>query len=137
MKLEWMSVGILALATFVSGGFAQQSQEPQHAPTIEVCKADVAVWWTDYIVDQYENSENELASTGKYLRNPAGDLPITEVSARMNEMHNCARVDAHDRATYTSAWEFYYGVAMERWRQFVVRHGMRDQFMKEDAEGLR
>jgi hypothetical protein len=134
MTIKWVIVPCLMFAMFARGALAQQAQ---HAPTVDVCRADVAVWWTEYIVSQYEKSEDGLASGGKYIRNPAGDLPIKEVSVRMNEMHDCENVDTRDARTYSSAWGFYYGIIMERYQRFVERHGLHDQFMKEDAEGMR
>jgi hypothetical protein len=95
------------------------------------------VWWTDYIVNQYENSEDELVTSGKYIRNPAGDLPIKEASVRMHEMQDCKNVDTRNADTYSGAWAFYYEVRMGRYQRFIYRHGLDDQFMKEDAEGVR
>jgi hypothetical protein len=112
-------------------------QDVKHAPTRETCRADVAVWYSDTIVDAYEHSEDELASGGKYIRNPAGDLQIREVIGRMREMHECKLVVSEDRQLYSDAWNFYYGVLTERYKRFVDRHGLYDQFVKEDAAGIR
>jgi hypothetical protein len=78
MKTLLLAVAILVAVPAIG-------QEVQHAPTVDVCRADVAVWWTDYIVKEYDRSENELESGGKYVRNPAGDLPEKEVGLRMTE----------------------------------------------------
>jgi len=115
----------------------QPQQEPKHAPTAEVCKADAAVWWGDDVVEEYEKSSTQLASGGKYIPNPAGDLSWDEVAARMHEMYNCKEVDKQDAQTYSRAFEFYWGVRMERYERFIQRHGLMEKFWKEDAQGLR
>jgi hypothetical protein len=115
----------------------QPRQEPKHAPTVEVCRADAAVWENTEIVEQYENSENQLTVGGKYIPNPAGDLLFEEAKARMYEMYNCKEVDKQNAQTYSSAFNFYWGVRMDRYERFIQRHGLMDKFLKEDAQGLR
>ena len=115
----------------------RQSEEPKHAPTVEVCRADAAVWWSDDVVAEYNKSEEQLASGGKYIPNPAGDLSLKEVSARRREMYDCVQVDKRDAQIYRGAYEFYWGVRMGRYERFIERHGLMDEFLKEDAQGLR
>jgi hypothetical protein len=115
----------------------QRQQEPKLAPTAEVCKADAAVWWSHDVAEGYSRSRDQLASGGKYIPNLAGDLSWEEVAARMHEMYDCIQVDKEDEQSYRQAFEFYWGVRMERYERFIQRHGLMEKFWKEDARGLR
>jgi hypothetical protein len=55
----------------------------------------------------------------------------------MYEMHDCEKVDTGNARTYSGAWGFYNEVVQERYMRFVIRHNLNDQFMKEDADGVR
>lgn len=122
---------------FVAIATSAGAQEVKHAPTVDVCRADAAVWWSNSVVDEYEKSEDELASNGKYIPNPVGDLPIKEVLARRTELIECEDVDKDNHHTYSSAIAFYSGVSSERYQRFLQRHGLFRQFVKEDAAGVR
>jgi hypothetical protein len=89
------------------------------------------------VVEGYSRSRDQLASGGKYIPNLAGDLSWEEVAARMHEMYDCTQVDKEDEQNYRRAFEFYWGVRMERYERFIQRHGLMEKFWKEDAQGLR
>jgi hypothetical protein len=95
----------------------------KRAPTQKQCQADVSLW-----VQQNET------------RGPDG-FSAHELYARKNEMADCmnqTRVsDPSTVATYVSVSLVYMAAAEERLRAYLLRHNESDQFMSEDAAGVR
>jgi hypothetical protein len=141
-ELAMRSTFRITTALVIAGLFAAKStperlQEPEHAPTKDMCRADVAVWWSESVIKEYDDSETELMRTGKYKPNRAGDVPFRELGARAHEMLNCQHVDPEGQKLYSYAFEFYSAVRSDRFERFIQRHELREQFVKEDAQGLR
>jgi len=97
---------------FLSAATAMQD----HAPSIEQCRADVAVWTQD--------------DMGKNVSAPNLDL-------RAEQMGKCYLVD--------KSWgELYKNVLVQsmfalegRHHNFIIRHNLEAQFLAEDAAGKR
>lgn len=114
----------LLLVTFLLFPFPVQTQ--QHAPTVDVCRADAAVW------------ERDLALFK--------DLSVQELMLRSGEMKNCETVDP-DRENdissltryirYQHLESFYRSQGEYRAVNFIIRHGLWKQFEKEDTTDTR
>jgi len=104
---------ILILA--IAPAFAQQ-----HSPTVDVCRADEAVWAADAVGNQTYKT-----------------LPYNELALRQNEMNDCAKVDGdqHRTADYVALVSLYENLIEVRMTHFLNRHNLMQQFLDEDAAG--
>jgi hypothetical protein len=126
----------LVLLLFVVSATPTESQ--QHAPTMDVCRADVAVWFDYKSATEYANAEASRVTDGIPNRTEVAKLPFVEVNKRLTEMGDCDKVDKQHTDDYTQAIEFYNRIAGDRIRSFVFRHpSLFKQFIQEDAQGLR
>jgi hypothetical protein len=108
-----------------------------HAPSVEQCRADRAVWADSEAIIAYNRAETAHATEGTPNRTEIAKLPLTELEARMKEMANCLRVDGNGFDKYYEAHMFYHSAQADRWLGFIVRHDLQEQMRKEDAAGLR
>lgn len=113
-------ITILILAT--APAFAQV----QHAPTLDICRADQAVW--------VENTKEKHS------------LSYDELSNRIQEMTDCSKVDpeivgnmdSHFRSDrYDMIRASYENEERYRLEVFLSRHNLGQQFLVEDAAGAR
>jgi hypothetical protein len=127
-------VAVLLLAATSSG----QEQEPART---KQCRAELGVWYNESVVKQYENAKKQTPST-------VGSLPIPDLATRKNEMEFCSvrwqdpenpyeEPDNHEHRMYKDAANFYSDVLAGRYLQFIERHKLFEQMIKEDAEGTR
>ncbi len=130
---------LTATPALVLAGVARAQEPPQHAPTVQTCRADVSLWYSREMVLEYKKAE--LAWIGDKVpnRTDAARLPLTEVDARTVEILECVQVDVdydhHDR--YYESATFYQEVSADRYYRFVVRHNLLQQLRREDKQGLR
>jgi hypothetical protein len=115
--------------------FASPSFSQDHAPTAEQCKADQAVWGSDYAQTQYNEAETRQIQDGTRNRTDIALLTIPQLKLRMKEMYQCA--DVVETEPYQETGNFYNSVITDRYFGFLVRHGLMSQMMKEDAAGKR
>jgi hypothetical protein len=113
------------------------SEPQQHAPTLETCRADLALWYDKESATKYNEAETLFISDGVKNLTPAAKLPLTEVEARLTEMGKCFYVDNQHLDDYYDADRFYSGVRSDRYAGFIHRHHLMAQLREEDAEGLR
>jgi hypothetical protein len=124
-----MKMTILILVVlFALPVFAQQ-----HAPTIDVCRADFAVWKAEM------NNQTRAVVTKK--------LSYTELTLRSKEMGQCVQVDWPsetaskddlDRiALYDALAGVYLNEISDREANFIRRHSLSEQFIAEDEAGQR
>lgn len=119
------------VASFAS---AQPAQNVEHAPTVDVCRADSALWNAEALSPKY-HVEN---------------LSVQELLSRQTEMHKCGLVDRLDptpqpdtinRISQTEKYAFlfgFYGTEIAvRALDFIARHGLEQKFYAEDAAGAR
>jgi hypothetical protein len=111
-----MNISALLLLITLSFGATPQ----QHAPTAEQCRADAAVWW--------EHSQP---------KGTMSDVAFTELSARLSEMYDCMTVDKASSKTYNDAFLMIHSEMGSRWGNFIRRHNLQQEFVKEDAAGMR
>ena len=126
----------LVLLLFVVSTTLTESQ--QHAPTVDVCRADVAVWFSYGSATAYANAEAARVTDNIPNRTETAKLSFGEVNKRLLEMGDCDKVDKQHSDDYTQAIDFYNRVADNRLRSFVFRHpSLLKQFIQEDVRGLR
>lgn len=122
----WILVAIL---------FASPSFPQEHAPTAEQCRADQALWGSDYAETKYREAETRHVQDGTPNGTDIALLSIPQLRQRMDEMYQCSDVVAME--PYHLTGNFYYDVIADRYSSFLRRHGLVRQMMKEDAEGKR
>ena len=110
---------ILVLTTVAAWG----QEGVHHAPTAEQCKTDLAVW-------RAESKADVVA------------LPINTLLQRSAYLAECYTVlqDGNDgeSARWATTWQgLYDNHAISRAMKFISRHGLSQQFEKEDAKGIR
>src|SRR5215831_1922665 len=107
---------LLAVISFQS----VHSQEVQHAPTVEQCRADQRLWFS------------RLEDEGSVK-----DVGYKELRSWGIEMGDCERVDPDFYIRYSNTGaEIAYAILM-RLEHFLYRHNLRYQFYAEDAQGKR
>jgi hypothetical protein len=130
---------VLAATAVLAFASVARDQEPQYAPTVQTCRADVSLWYSDNIHLEYKNAQLAWLSDKVPNLTHTARLPLTEVDARTIEILECVQVDVdynqHDR--YYEAATFYQGISADRYYGFVVRHNLLQQLRREDKQGLR
>lgn len=95
------------------------AQDIQHAPTTAQCQADIAVWKT----------QNRA-----YIE----ALPVNTLVGRANELSDCSKVLDGDGAEWARTLRAVYDQHIEnRYVHFIMRHGLGQQMVDEDAKGAR
>ena len=130
-----MSMKIIA-TTILFLVLASAASAQQHAPTLDVCQADVAVWYSPERAAEYNNAQARQMQRGVRNRNEYTQLPIKEVVARMKEMADCWEV-ADYTEVYFKAHLFFHSIYSDRMIDFISRHHLWEQFRSEDAAGAR
>lgn len=128
MKTALITLGLLLGAGTILG--------QEHAPTLDVCKADIAVWYDRDAATDYLNQESKHMTDGIRNTNPYNKLTITEIILRIHEMGQCYSVSGFEDR-YHDAQMFYSGIMHDRMANFIYRHHLMEQLKKEDAEGIR
>ena len=132
-----MRISLLASLMLAILAPIANSESQKHAPSIETCRADLALWYDVASATEYKKAETLHLTGGTKNSTPAAKLPLKEVNARIIEMGNCSHVDTARSDAYVGANDFYAGVQGDRYFAFIVRHNLMPQIMKEDAQGLR
>src|ERR1700690_2906629 len=91
----------------------------EHAPTKDVCRADLAVWNNVEAQTDYLNREVNHLTDGARNTNPIVKLSVREIIVRMHEMGDCYSVDEEKFIDYHSLLIFYDGVLSDRYRNFI------------------
>jgi hypothetical protein len=108
----------------------------QHAPLLEQCKADLAVWYDDEAVIEYQKAEILYRTDSVTNRTDYAKLPIKTLSFRLKEMGDCWSVSNQDDRYY-KAFKFYGDVRGDRYYHFIIRHHLMNQLLAEDEKGIR
>lgn len=132
-----MNAKLSCLLVFLFSPRLLASEPQQHAPTLEVCRADAAVWYDRDAATEYLKAETLHKSDNVKNLTPTAKLALIEVKARASEMFVCAKVDEPRSQSYLEAADFYYIVMVDRYGDFIRRHHLMEQMMREDAQGLR
>ena len=109
------------LMLFLLLTISAMAQDIQHAPTIDQCRADTRLWLSQ-------------SSTQKDAFN---DLTPAQIGARIHEMFDCVPVDSHNSAAYENLRTRFAEAMMFRYASFILRRGLQQQFLDEDAKGAR
>lgn len=118
MRIVSIAAAVLALLGF--GGAASTQDSVQHAPTIEQCRADEAVW-TSKINSKWDMS----------------DLNFPSLETQANEMDQCRVIDPQGALGYFAVEALTRDFAERRMGNFLQRHNLGKQFLDEDAAGQR
>ena len=95
------------------------AQDIQHAPTAAQCQADIAVWKTQ---------------DKAYIE----ALPVNTLVNRANELSDCSKVLVGDGSEWAWTLRAAYDQHIEnRYVHFLIRHGLGQQMVDEDAKGAR
>jgi hypothetical protein len=131
-----MKTTILALGMLL---FVPALRTQEHAPTVDVCRADRAVWYgtTDDRFDYLQQARKQFNNEVENNTSQFAKLPLREVSLRMYEMGICEAVDAENRMLYASANDFYRGIEADRDFRFIKRHNLGTQLIAEDDDDIR
>ena len=100
----------------------------EHAPTADVCRADLAAWKPDLNVWMEDHTSG-----------PIMKMPVNETLLRSEEMSTCAVVDGDGPLSeeYHRMALYYLLPAGDRFHRFLKRHELWEQFNNEDAAGIR
>lgn len=101
------------------------SSQLEHAPTIEQCRADGAVWRAE--------QDNNANRNTLFLPEPG----VPEIWNRREELSKCLVVDTSRKDYYQMVM---WGLDLEyrqRLEHFLVRHNLESQFAQEDTAGKR
>ena len=137
-RVQMERVGAVLVTVIMFSTHTLNAQE--HAPTIDVCRADVAVWANVQTKTDYNNAEANWVRNEVSNRTPIAKLSIKEVIRREDEMSQCMEVDPDKDAkddSYFNAQSFYHSVLADRWIGFITRHHLMSQLRQEDAAGKR
>jgi hypothetical protein len=123
-------------ASLFSLAVTANTQDDDHTPTAEQCRADLALWYDVQEATAYFDAETAHINEGTPNRTEAAKLPFTKVVSRLREMGACWRVEGF-KDRYFEAHKFYSDVMHDRYDGFLRRHNLMEQLKREDAEGLR
>lgn len=129
-----LSVGV---GLFLLIGAAPVGTAQQHAPTIDVCRADAAVWGDQPAEIDYDHAQGKHVTDGTPNRTAIGKLFLREVDERTIEMDTCTKVDPDRFDSYSEIRDFYASVHADRFMDYIDRHNLRARVYEEDAAGER
>jgi hypothetical protein len=131
MRVTVLFVGLLFFVVAIP------CKAQQHAPTVDVCSSDRALWYEVSAATEYIKAETEHMNNGIPNRTPYAKLDLAEVLARVIEMGACYTVDAERSDAYHEAQQFYASVYHDRVVSFISRHHLMEELKREDAQGQR
>jgi hypothetical protein len=108
----------------------------KHAPTVEVCRADVALWYNTQLYTEFRLAQKDWFADQIPNRTDIAKLSLSEIGMRVREMGECWSVDNHEEK-YLKAMDLYDTAFTGRYIRFVRRHHLEQQLMSEDEQGLR
>jgi hypothetical protein len=106
----------------------------EHAPLLEQCKADRALW---YSLEQENEYRKAYLKDGPKNATEFAQLPIKTIKFRIKEMSDCWSVSSQQDDQYVKAAEFYDMVFRDRCLSFIYRHHLMGQLLSEDERGMR
>src|SRR5580704_16494846 len=119
MKTFW----ILAISMTLMS--AVRAQHVEHAPTVEQCRADQALW------------DDKIAHPAKDWANSVPEISSRSLNVMLNEMVACVSVDAVYRSKYNATSKVISLVVGDRAMDFLIRHNLKEKFYQEDDSGRR
>src|SRR5262245_49722174 len=104
MEAQMKKIIVLGLMSLL---FAAGMRTQEHAPTVDVCRADRAAWDSSWERADYFDQEAKHANDGTDNTNPIATLPFEEISLRLREMGTCMKVDRQNLNKYYEMGGFY------------------------------
>jgi hypothetical protein len=117
--------------------FVSTISAQQHAPTVDVCRADSAVWGNKQAKLAWMSANNAHIRSGAPNGTEIDKLSLTEMTSRSHEMLECMDVDPARANSYDEITTFYSEVIHSREWAFITRHHLMSQFIQEDLAGKR
>jgi len=119
----------LALAAILLIGIPPGGQDAvKHAPSIDQCRADQALW---------DSKLRQVAPGSKDWAHFANDTSVRTITHWDTEMSQCMDIDHERVAAYSRTAELGTLVGGDRATDFIARHNLMGQFLAEDEAGLR
>jgi hypothetical protein len=115
----------LALSLMLLLATVARAQAVEHAPTVEQCRTDNAVWRDAGVA--------KLKAGGR----PWPDVVMPTLMDMMHEMRGCGHVDRPNHDDYSDTSNLMLAEAELRLQNFVIRHDLMYMFTKEDKAGER
>lgn len=116
--MRYTVVFFLAAVMFSARIASAQNAPLEHAPSIQQCQADAAVW------NQRENPDWKNKELLVFL-------------LRRQEMLACVQVDVSQGEVYLNVVGMIDAIQATRMADFLTRHNLVSQFIAEDAAGSR
>ena len=123
---------ILTTMLFTAGRWATAQD---HAPSVEMCRADRALW-SDQMAE-YEYAEADYMNKGLPDRSAIMKLTFMQLNDRALEMGQCAIVDDSSDGEYNHLLSRISSARNDRYAFFVKRHNLYKQLLTEDSSGKR
>jgi hypothetical protein len=115
----------MALLLLASTGFAQE-----HAPTPEQCRADYRLW-TANNPDLKSLSFEELMQRSHVM----DECSTTDPAMMQTFLQDSLRLGKNAPLSYSEVATLFHAVAGDKAVDFLMRHHLMDQFMREEAAG--
>jgi hypothetical protein len=116
----------LALATILLVGIPLGGQDAvKDAPRIGQCRTDQALW------------DSKLIEIARGSAKGTDDATVETLTNWIHEMRGCAGVDHEHAPAYVRTVALAMAAVGVRATDFLQRHNLMEQFVKEDMEGLR
>ena len=120
----------LTLATVLLVGIPVGDQDAvKDAPTIGQCRTDQPLW-DSKLIEIARGVANGVAKG-------TNDATIETLTNWIHEMRGCSVVDHEHAPAYVRTVALAMAAVGVRATDFLHRHSLMDQFVKEDLEGLR
>lgn len=131
MRNMLSAVSVL-LATLIA---LPQVNPSDHAPPVAQCQADMRLWLEQ--VSDYSGALIDHVQKGTPNNSDISRLQIPQLAKRIVEMGECGAVDPPNLSAYQDVESELESARKDRYEQFVVRHKLESQLLREDAAGIR
>jgi hypothetical protein len=115
----------LALIVLVSAAFAQE-----HAPTPEQCRADYRLWTANGFSFENVSWKELMQRSGVMTKCATTDPDMMRV---FDEGY--VRLGKDAPLSYRDVGTLFHSAAGDKAMDFLIRHNLMDQFVREDAAG--
>jgi len=123
---------LMVLAALVA---SPQVDPSDHAPTAAQCQADMRLWLEQ--VKDYDSALIDHVQKGTPNNSDLSRLQVQQLARRTVEMGECAAVDPGNLSVYQDVESGLDSIRKDRYEQFVIRHKLEAQLLREDAAGIR
>jgi len=104
---------------------SSRGQEVHHAPTMDMCHADRALW------------DAKMSAPAKDWATSANDVTARELYAWRLELVECGDVDPDGITRYDETVKLIASILEARQAAFIRRHDLTQKLLAEDAAGAR